>query len=179
MKKWNPLKILFGLFLGIGLVLLITGLVIFFGFGDSLGKATTNNGAELDFAAKYIVLITLGLIGVIFSLIGGIGTFVIMKKQKGIRYAKEHGIAIYAKITGIERNYNIRVNGRHPFQVMCQYVDHATMTIYNFASEYLWYDPSNMIEAEEIRVYVDPVDYKCYYMDLDSVLPAYTVKNMS
>lgn len=92
------------------------------------------------------------------------------EKEKEFLFLAEERVLIYATVIAITNYPNIVVEGRIPYQIICQYVDHATMTIYQFKSEFLWYDPTPYLKRTDAPIYVDPRDFKEYEMDLESIL---------
>lgn len=97
-------------------------------------------------------------------------------KRRKLRFVKEKGLPIYATIEEIEKNQWIQVHGKHPYQILAKYVDHGTMDIYYFKSEYLWFDPTPFIKKKFVRIYIDPDNVENYCMDIERLIPAYQKK---
>ena len=94
-----------------------------------------------------------------------------------IKYMKHFGLPVLATIEEIRHNENVSLEGQHPYQVICKYIDHSSLKIYYFSSEYIWYDPSTLLLDNVVRVYVNPSDYSDYFMDLNRILPKLTKKS--
>ena len=70
----------------------------------------------------------------------------------------------------ISQNYNVSVNGRHPFVVSCKY-EAVDGTVHIFKSRYLYFNPEPLLKNNVVHVYVDNNSFKKYYVDIDEVLP--------
>jgi hypothetical protein len=113
----------------------------------------------------------------IFALVfGGIG-FIGGAKQLR-RFNAKRDLFTYGKgrkttlpVTDIILDTSFKVNGRSPYRIMCQYHDAVSNTVYEFKSDHIWYNPSELLkDRKEIDIYVDPNDLTYYYMDT-SFLP--------
>ncbi|MFP4016932.1 MAG: hypothetical protein ACLFUI_07845 [Halanaerobiales bacterium] len=62
------------------------------------------------------------------------------------------------------------MNGRSPYQIKGQWLNPSRNKVNVFKSKYIWYDPSDYIDVEEITVKTDPQNIDNYYMDI-SFLP--------
>lgn len=111
-----------------------------------------------------------GMLGVIFSIVGGI--FLVIEIKKRIRDTKllNAGNYITAEIVEINICYNVRMNYRHPYVVVCQYQD-MEGNVHLFKSRYLYFNPEPLLKDRFVRVYVEAQNYKHYYVDIDEVLP--------
>ncbi|BBF42311.1 hypothetical protein lbkm_0993 [Lachnospiraceae bacterium KM106-2] len=165
----KSLKLLFGIFTAIGTAMVILGVVLYFVFGSAAGQLKDSFGSDIGVNVNLFMLLVTGGIGVIFLLIGVIGLMVTNKKEKMKRKLKETGRAIYASILTVEQNRNIIINGRCPYQIIAQYVDESTKTIYQYKSEYISEYPSYAKEGENVRIYIDPENKKKYFMDVESL----------
>lgn len=120
-----------------------------------------------------LLILLLPFIGLIFLLIGGINIFkVISNKKKKERLIKT-GIKIEATYIETNTNFNLRVLGRNPSNIICEYDDPISKNTYRFKSERLWYDPSLYIsdcEIETFIVYVNKNDMKDYYVDIEELI---------
>lgn len=65
---------------------------------------------------------------------------------------------------------NIKVNGQSSIQIKTQWLNPKDNLLYEFNSENLWFDPTDFIKDNTIKVYIDPNNPKKYYMDI-SFLP--------
>jgi len=78
------------------------------------------------------------------------------------------GRKVYAEVTGGSVNYNVRINGRHPYKLECRYTDPATGAIYLYSSGNIFIDP-DLYVGRQVVVYVDRTDYSKYIVDMDSL----------
>ncbi len=111
-----------------------------------------------------------GVMGTIFFLIGaGVTLVPLLKKRQG-EYLKEQGRAIETDFQSVRVNGAFSVNGRNPFRVLTQWKDPSSSQVRVFESHDIWYDPTNLIKSQRIRVFLDKNNPKKYYVDL-SFLP--------
>ena len=111
-----------------------------------------------------------GLIGLVFFLIGFLIILFGTLKSKNIKKLKESGTRISAEFQSVQQNTSLTVNGRHPFQILAQWQNPSTSKIHIFNSDNLWFDPTEHITSDQISVFVDLDNPKKYYVDT-SFLP--------
>lgn len=114
-------------------------------------------------------------VGTIFVLIGlpefAIGVFCLYhakKKRDAKNKVFSTGTRIEAKIHRIAYHSSVRVNGRAAHVIECSYRDPVNNIIHVFKSENVFKDITLLKEGDSIFVYVNPVDYNQYYVDIDS-----------
>ncbi len=73
-------------------------------------------------------------------------------------------------ITRIERDSTYSVNGLNPWVIVAEFHEKTNNVLYQFRSEHIWVDPTPFAEGKEVTIYVDPKDFKKYYVDV-SFLP--------
>lgn len=129
----------------------------------SPGKAEINR-----FASLWMGPLIVGLFGVIFFVLGISMLRNRIKKDRRKKNLLRWGKAIEAKVTGVEKNTGVSVNGKHPYRIVSQYS--RNNELYVFESDNIWFDPTDFIQKETIKIYVDPGDMKKYYVDI-SFLP--------
>ena len=120
-----------------------------------------------------LLILLLPFIGLIFLLIGGINIFRIISNKKKKERLIKTGIKIEATYIETNTNFNLRVLGRNPSNIICEYDDPISKNTYKFKSERLWYDPSLYIsdcEIETFTVYVNKNDMKDYYVDIEELI---------
>lgn len=111
-----------------------------------------------------------GALGLIFTLVGG--GMILFGQSGGRRKALlKTGRRIEAHFQSVQQNAGLAVNGQHPFQIICQWQDPQTSQVHVFASENLWYDPSEFIHHKNFQVYLEPGNTKHYYVDISSLPP--------
>lgn len=145
-------------FTTIGAAYLITTISIFL-FGTEEGKSES-----------VFLLLIFGILGIFFLLIGGISIALEIRKRISYTRMLNAGNYITAEITEVSVCYNVRVNSRHPYVVVCRYQD-MEGTVHLFKSRYLFFDPQPLLKDQYVRVYVDGQNFKNYYVDIDEVLP--------
>lgn len=114
--------------------------------------------------------IAFGLVGCILFFLGCLLVVREKRKAKKIKQLLSSGTAVQANITHIGLDTSYKVGDTNPFQIQAQWLDPATQSVHVFKSEHIWYDPSDHIVKDSIRVYIDRVNPKKYYMDI-SFLP--------
>jgi len=129
------------------------------------------NDAEINgFFSLWLGVIILGFIGIVFFLIGSLGVLFRYLKNKKAQNLRETGKPISAKFTQVQLNTNQTLNGRNPFQILSQWQDPKTDELYVFKSESIWFDPTEFVKTDTVRVFIDPENPKDYVMDI-SFLP--------
>lgn len=127
--------------------------------------------AEINgFVSLWLAPLILGILGTVFSLIGFSIIFFAKRKQKKIEDLKFNGKSIVTKFDHVELNSNYKVNGRSPFLIYSQWLNTTTNELHLFKSDDIWFDPTDFILSEDIKVLIDPSNPKKYYMDI-SFLP--------
>lgn len=124
--------------------------------------------AEADFA--YGIL---GIMGLIFGLIGGSFLFTIISSKIKFKRLLENGERLTGTITDVITITNVRINGRHPFKAECTVEDVLTGEKYLYSSQQVTTDISFLI-GSTVDVYVDPDDKSKYFIDLDSADGGYS-----
>lgn len=109
-------------------------------------------------------------IGSIFFILGIVCLILNHRGKKRARRLMEAGNYIYAEVSHAEPNYNVHVNGRHPYQVICRYTDEYG-TVHLFRSKDIFFNPEGILKDTLVRVYVEPGNMKHYHVDIDSILP--------
>ncbi|MGN0377779.1 MAG: hypothetical protein ACI4ED_09095 [Suilimivivens sp.] len=143
------------IFTAIGAIFSATGLIIYF---------------TLKEEGVILFCLIFGGIGAFFLILGLI--FLIVVLQKKLRNDKllRSGNYVMAEIMEAVLNFNVTVNGRHPYIVRCRYQD-IYGNVHIFKSRDLFFNPSELLKDQMVRVYVDGENYKHYYVDIDEVLP--------
>lgn len=117
---------------------------------------------------KFLFLLIPGIIGLTFFIIGLPFILYTIHKIKRKAYLLENGKRLQGTVDRIDLNYNLTINGRHPFLVYCRYEDPSTGTIYKFKSmDITWFDPHDSYgPGDSINIFVNPEKYKDYYVDV-------------
>ncbi|AXS84779.1 DUF3592 domain-containing protein [Marinobacter sp. Arc7-DN-1] len=127
--------------------------------------------ARIDgFFSLWGATLIVGFLGGVFFLIGA-GMFVVPAvRNGGAAKLRETGQRVQGIFQGVEKNKMIEMNGKSPYQIVCQWQNPVTSDIHVFRSDNLWFDPSEHIQSESIPVYINPTNPKRYWVDT-SFLP--------
>ena len=111
-------------------------------------------------------------IGLIFFIIGGTGIIIKIKRIKLEKRLKENGEVIYANYVETIINTSYRVNGKHPYNIICEWNNPEDNKKYIFKSNNIWLNPKSIIKERNIKnfpVYIDNENKKKYVIDIDSL----------
>lgn len=160
---WTEKGIIGMVFLPIGALFMALGLILY------AVKAGDDPKDPLIFLCVF------GGMGLLFSLIGLILLECDFLRRRALLRALEGGECVMAKIVGIRQRTNINVNGTHPSVVECHYRSPDTGEMHVCFSRYLYFDPTDMLTADEVPVYLDRTNDKVAFVDIDAVLPKVVV----
>lgn len=116
-----------------------------------------------------LILIVPG-IGLIFLIIGGTGILLKVSKKKLEKRLKKDGKLIYADYDETIINTSYSINGRHPYKIICEWINPVDNEEYMFKSRNIWINPEDIIEERNIKqfpVYIDKNNKKKYVVDID------------
>lgn len=160
MKKDTSEKFMWGFFFGFGLFFVIVGLMVGITIGIGAGEAM--------FALMFTPIFS--GVGLIFALVGAIPLAKIRKREKLEKWLIANGRTIWGKVSYVEENRSVTVNGRHPYYIYVEYEDEGIVTtLYKFKSAPVWFNVRNIEPGSEIRVYVDKQDMSKHVVDVNSV----------
>lgn len=127
--------------------------------------------ARIDgFFSLWGASLIVGGLGAAFFL-SGTGMFVVPAIRNGsAAKLRQTGQLVQCSYHGVEQNTRLVMNGRSPYQIVCQWQNPLTSDIHVFRSDNLWFDPSQHIESDSIPVYINPTNPKHYWVDT-SFLP--------
>ncbi len=131
-------------------------------------KTAPNEAIINSFSELYALVIILGIIGLIFLLVGGIGLYRGLKRILLKRWLIAHGEVIEAEVSAVGVDRSIRVNGQSPYYITCKYPDAESGVFREYKSVRLWRDPANYVK-NTIKVYRDPMEHKRYYVFTDDL----------
>ena len=150
------------IFAPLGLIFLIVGILV------NMNADNRNVHVEGD---PRIFLATFGGVGGVF-LVLGVAFLVLMIRRRMIHNRLfTQGHYIMAQVTSDMPNYNVRINGCCPYFAECSYTDPNTGILHLFRSRDIYFDPTAIAMDAMVPVYVDPDNFRHYYVDIDSVLP--------
>lgn len=107
-------------------------------------------------------------IGLIFLILGGTGILVNINKRRLEKRLKENGELIYANYVETVLNTSYQVNGKTPYNIICEWNNPLDSNKYIFKSKNIWINPQNIIEEKNIKqfpVYIN--DKKKYIIDTE------------
>ena len=116
-----------------------------------------------------LILIVPG-IGLIFLIIGGTGILLKVSKKKLENRLKKDGKLIYADYDETIINTSYSINRRHPYKIICEWINPVDNEEYMFKSRNIWINPEDIIEERNIKqfpVYIDKNNKKKYVVDID------------
>ena len=111
-------------------------------------------------------------LGLIFIILGGAGIAVKVRKNKLEKRLKENGETIYADYVETAINTVYSVNGRHPYNIICEWNNPRDGKKYIFKSKNIWINPESIIKERNIKtflVYVNLENIKQYFVDVDNL----------
>lgn len=112
----------------------------------------------------------LGVLGLLFFIIGGSIIAYSIKKKNMLKYLKQHGTKIATDFQNVNINTSLAVNGQNPFVVISQWHNPKTSELHVFTSDNIWFDPTDFMKTDKIDVIIDRKNPKRYSVDL-SFLP--------
>jgi hypothetical protein len=119
----------------------------------------------------WIFLYVFGGMGAAFFL-AGLGLLISdLYRRALLRRAYEGGYSVMAKIADVSTQKNVNMNGQSPYVVECHYTDPATGTVHVYYSRYLYIDVSDLLQSDQVPVYIDRMNEKIGFVDIDAVLP--------
>jgi hypothetical protein len=78
---------------------------------------------------------------------------------------QRNGRRIKARIIRVELNLSVKVKGKHPFHIVCHWLDPAKNETHVFQSADIWFNPADYITGNTIEVLVDPNNPRRYVVD--------------
>ncbi len=130
-----------------------------------------NNPGHVTSRAMMFLLLIPAIEGLIFLTIGSIFLAITFKAEKLKKNMLQNGMPIQATVETITRDYIVRYNGRYPFVLYCTYVNPSTGLMHRFCSEKYLQDLNQYFQpGMPVTVFVDPMDYSKYYVDVDMVI---------
>lgn len=132
-----------------------------------------NNPMNIIDTESLIPVIILRCFGSVFILISMIILAFKFRRKRIMQNLKENGLILNAKYLYVKTNIVYNVNNKHPFNIYCESNQLFDGLTHKFKSENIWNDPTKIIEDNNIKhfkVYVNPNNYKQYYMDISILL---------
>ncbi len=109
-------------------------------------------------------------IGLIFLIMGVIGIIVRINKKIVEKYLKKNGEMIYGDYVETVFNTSYHVNGKNPYNIICEWNNPLDNKKYIFRSKNMWINPENIIKEKNISqfpIYIDRNNKNKYTIDID------------
>ena len=132
--------------------------------------ANPNNASINDFYTLYLGVTVLGFIGAVFFFTGLSFFLSDRSKQKKTDFLQQSGKSITTKFIDVQVDLGVSFNDSNPYFICTEWLDPKSNKILFFESDDIWFDPTEFIKTDEIKVLIDPHDPKKYTMDI-SFLP--------
>lgn len=123
-------------------------------------------------ALWWLFPVIFGGIGLVFLSVLLILWLVVRKNRRQAARLLAYGTEVTARISEVQRNPNLHVNGRHPYLLICSWKNPEDGKTYLFRSGNLWFNPEPILQERRLTtlpVYIDPYDKKKYHVALDAV----------
>ena len=121
-----------------------------------------------------------GLSGFVFGIFGVLGAAFLGAGLSYLYFYKKNidkhqslfdeGKYVMAQIESILRDETVKVNGRHPYYVLCSFINPDDNKKYTFKSGNYVENLNEALTNNEVRVYINPENLDEYYVDLDSLI---------
>lgn len=120
------------------------------------------------YEARLVLTLVFGIQSIVFGSIG-FGLLAHIRKRSAMREDLiSSGYYETAQVIDTERVYNVRINGRRPYRIVCR--TQRDGVLHEYRSEMLSSDPG-LMPGDDVRVYLDRRDDKRYYVDVESAAP--------
>ena len=123
----------------------------------------------------WIFLYVFGGIGGAFFFAGLVMLLSDLRRRTQLRRAYEGGYYVLARIAGVSQQKNVNMNGKCPNVVECHYTDPATGIVHIYYSRYLYIDVDDLLRSDQVPVYIDRMNERIGFVDIDAVLPTIQV----
>ena len=152
--RWTPnaMEIIGGVYTLLGAIFAALGLGLFIGLKDEPGR---------------MMGWIFGGIGGIFLILGILFLVITIRKRRVCRRLVESGRFLWAEISDCVPEYNITINGRHPYRIFARYC--RGETVHLFRSEPVRGYPDASLIGQPVRVYVGDDTFRRYYVDLQGI----------
>lgn len=132
-----------------------------------LYRPSRPHDAEIDgFFALWGVTSILGGIGAVFLIIGIVLVAHAWRGNRNEQRLRQQGVPIETEFSRVELNTALRMNGRHPFQVLTRWQNPGTGKLHEFRSGNLWFDPTSQVAGRRIKVFIERNNPAKYFVDL-------------
>ena len=129
-----------------------------------------NNPSKIGNKSLDLLILMFPGLGMIFLILGVKGILVKAKKSKDEKNLKENGELIYADYVETVLNTLYAVNGKSPYNIICEWSNPLDSKKYIFKSNNIWINPKSIIEERNIKqfpVYINRENIEKYVIDID------------
>lgn len=123
-----------------------------------------------SFSENWLLILILGGIGLVFALIGGGVVYSALRTREVNKWLALNGMRVQARFEEVQHDTSLKVNGRSPWRLVCQWQHPVTRKVYVFNSAHLWFDPTAFVKRDTLDVLVDMDNPRRYQVDT-SFLP--------
>lgn len=113
-----------------------------------------------------VIGLTFGGIGMLFLVLGIVFLALEIRKKRRADKLLEAGRYVWGEVVDCVPNFSVRINGRHPYMAMVQYVD-AAGTRHLFRSHASMKLRNAALCGRNVKVYVEDDSFRHYYVDLE------------
>jgi uncharacterized protein DUF3592 len=133
-------------------------------------QADPSDAQIVTFWSMYLGPMIFGGLGMVFT---PIGAALFVKGRRALQqraWLLRKGREVWAEIADVGVEFDVNINGRHPFVVHATWHDESTGRTHTATSDMLRHDPGPGLRGRNhVRVLFDPADPDRNVVDLDSV----------
>lgn len=109
-------------------------------------------------------------IGSLFLLLGIVFLLIEFARRRRADKLIAAGRYVWGEIVEFVPNYNVTINGRHPYVAVVRHTDgYGTAHIFRSGNLRIYPDPGAV--GRQVKVYFEDDTYKHYYVDMEDILP--------
>lgn len=123
-----------------------------------------------SFSENWLGILIMSGIGLVFAGIGGGMIAAAARTRKLNQWLAVNGLRVQARFENVLYDTSLKVNGRSPWKLICQWQHPVTQKVYLFRSANIWFDPTSFVKRDTLDVLVDMDNPKRYQVDT-SFLP--------
>lgn len=118
----------------------------------------------------FTVAIIFGCLGICFLVAAIVMLAALLHRQAAANRLLREGQYVWGEVVDVTANYSVRVNSRHPYVLLVRYQD-AKGHIHIFRSANIYRYPDKSVLGQQVKVFHNGENFKCYYVDIEGVLP--------
>lgn len=88
------------------------------------------------------------------------------KKQHKIRRLQNKGIEIKTRLRSVELDQELEAKGKRSYRICTEWLNPNATALHLFKSDYLLFDPSDLLEDSEVTVIIEKDNPSEYHLDL-------------